>query len=230
MLRDRVAQVLPEWDAAAPGYASVLALYAFGLEENGQYRRTEKMARRALALDPEHSGAIHVIAHVMEMQGRAREGLQFLSETKLAWRETTGTSVHLAWHRALFHLDADDPESALAVYDAQLANRRAPVVSEFADASALLWRLRLLNIQVDERWRLLADRWEAQTLTGLRPFYIAHAMMAFAAADRTTALTRIFNALSSETRHRIQWIRLCFHSAGRCSPSLAATTQAASNG
>ena len=69
MLRDRVAEVLPEWKAAFPGYASVLAMYAFGLEENGQYRRAEKAARRALALDPRHPGAIHVIAHVMEMQG-----------------------------------------------------------------------------------------------------------------------------------------------------------------
>ena len=74
MMRDRIAQVLPEWDAAMPGYASVLAMYAFALEENGQYRRAEKMARRALALDPRHAGAIHVVAHVMEMQGRAREG------------------------------------------------------------------------------------------------------------------------------------------------------------
>ncbi|MGC1822500.1 MAG: tetratricopeptide repeat protein, partial [Pseudolabrys sp.] len=66
MLRDRVAEVLPEWKAAFPGYASVLTMYAFGLEENGQYRRAEKAARRALALDPRHPGAIHVIAHVME--------------------------------------------------------------------------------------------------------------------------------------------------------------------
>src|SRR5262249_14922769 len=29
MMRDRIAQVLPEWDAAMPGYASVLAMYAF---------------------------------------------------------------------------------------------------------------------------------------------------------------------------------------------------------
>jgi hypothetical protein len=27
-----------------PGYASVLAMYAFALEENGQYRRAEKFA------------------------------------------------------------------------------------------------------------------------------------------------------------------------------------------
>src|SRR5215475_4773914 len=38
MLRDRVAHVLPAWEATLPGYASVLAMYAFGLEENGQYR------------------------------------------------------------------------------------------------------------------------------------------------------------------------------------------------
>src|SRR5262249_13600253 len=79
MLRDRLAQVLPEWQTAMPGYASILAMYAFGLEENGQYRRAEKIARRALALDPQHPGAIHVVTHLMEMQGRAHEGLAFLT-------------------------------------------------------------------------------------------------------------------------------------------------------
>jgi hypothetical protein len=95
----------------------------------------------------------------------------------------------------LFHLDADDPESALAVYDQQIARTHTPAMSDLADASALLWRLQLLNLRVGERWRLLADRWEMQTLTGLRPFYVAHAMMALAAADRTRAAQRIFNAL-----------------------------------
>lgn len=195
LLRDRVAQVVPEWESAVPGYASVLAMYAFGLEENGQYRRAEKIARRALALDPRHPGAIHVVAHVMEMQGRAREGLEFLAATESAWMDTTGISVHLAWHRALFHLDADDPESALAVYDAQIANARARDMSELADASALLWRLQLQNIQVNERWQLLADRWQMQELIGARLFYVAHAMMAFAAAGRTAPAQRIFSVL-----------------------------------
>src|SRR5437660_3393855 len=143
MLRDRMAQVLPEWDASTPGYASVLAMYAFGLEENGQYRRAEKLARRALALDPRLPAAVHVIAHVMEMQGRGREGLEFLAAIEPAWIEGTGFSVHLAWHRALFHLDADDPDAALAGYDTQIANGQALDMSVLADASALLWRLRL---------------------------------------------------------------------------------------
>lgn len=205
MLRDRVAQVLPEWDEMVPGYTSVLVMYAFGLEENGHYRRAEEIARRALVLDARHPGAIHVIAHVMEMQGRDREGLEFLAATESAWKDTTGISVHLAWHRALFHVDADDPEAALAVYDAQIVNTHEQGMSELADASALLWRLGLLNFRVGERWQLLADRWQTQELTGVRPFYAVHAMMAFAAAGRTVAAQRIFSALPHVETSGTSW-------------------------
>ena len=131
----------------------------------------------------------------MEMQGRAREGLAFLAATELAWIEGTGFSAHLAWHRALFHLDSNDLKSALTTYDAQIANARAAGISVLADASAFLWRLQLRNIDVDGRWQLLADRWETRTLAGARPFYVVHAMMAFAAAGRGVAAARVFEAL-----------------------------------
>ena len=68
-MRDRMARALPHWTAEMPGYASVLVMYAFALEENGQYRRAERITQQALTLDPGHPGAIHVVAHVMEMQG-----------------------------------------------------------------------------------------------------------------------------------------------------------------
>ena len=131
----------------------------------------------------------------MEMQGRTREGLAFLAATESAWGEGTGFSVHLAWHQALFHLDAVDPHSALTVYDAQIAKPGASDMSVLADASALLWRLQLRNIEVGGRWRLLADRWEMHSFAGVRPFYAVHAMMAFAAAGRTAAAARVFEAL-----------------------------------
>ena len=195
LLRDRIARVIPKWDFGMSGYASLLAMYAFGLEENGQYRRAEKLARRALAIDPSHPGAMHVVAHVLEMQGRAREGLEFLAATEPAWRDGTGFSVHLAWHRGLFYLDADDPVSALAVYDEQIANAPTAGMAVLADASALLWRLHLRNIEVGERWQLLADRWEIQSLTGARPFYIIHAVMALAAASRNNAIADALQTL-----------------------------------
>jgi len=195
MLRDRLALALRAWNTEMPGYASVLAMYAFGLEENGQYRRAEALARRALAIDPRHPGAIHVLAHVMEMEGRAREGLAFLDETEEAWIEGTGFSVHLAWHRALFQVEADDPASALATYDAQIGSLRGAEMSALADGSALLWRLKLRKIPVGDRWRELADRWERQSLAGVRPFFIIHAVIAFAAAGRITTAARAFATL-----------------------------------
>jgi hypothetical protein len=193
MLRDRIAQVLPEWSAEAPHYPSVLAMYAFGLEENGQYRQAERAARRALAVDPRHPGAIHVVAHVMEMEGRAREGLAFLDQTEAAWARGTGYSVHLAWHRALFCLDADMPALALAAYDGEIAS--SSDMNALADASALLWRLWLRDVEVTDRWRSLADRWALQPLAGARPFYVMHAIIAFAAAGRNETAAWSVDAL-----------------------------------
>jgi hypothetical protein len=128
----------------------------------------------------------------MEMQGRGREGLEFLAATESAWIDTS-FSVHLSWHRALFHFDADDAGSALAVYDSQIAN--SPTTSELADASALLWRLQLRNVPLGARWSRLADLWETRALAVARPFFVAHAMMAFAAADRAAAVQRTFDLL-----------------------------------
>jgi hypothetical protein len=193
MLCDRIARVLPAWDASMPGYASVLAMYAFGLEENGHYRRAEDAARRALALDHGHPAAIHALAHVMEMQGRAREGLALLSDTESHWIDGNGFSVHLAWHRALFHLEVDDRAAALATYDERIAPAHG--VSALADASALLWRLELRDIDVGVRWPSLAQRWERRALGGLRPFYAVHAMMAYAAAGHAASAQQIFALL-----------------------------------
>jgi tetratricopeptide (TPR) repeat protein len=200
MMRDRIAKVLPHWTAEMPAYASVLSMYAFALEENGQYRRAETIARQALALDPGHPGAIHAIAHVMEMQGRVHDGLAFLTAVEAAWREGTGLSVHLAWHRALFLLDANEAQGALALYDAQIAPAGSGDVSALTDGSALLWRLQLQDIDVGKRWRLLADRWARHNLAEARPFHVVHAIMAFVAASRPAAAMRLAEALPSHAR------------------------------
>lgn len=188
---ERMASALVHWKAEMPGYASVLAMYAFALEENGQYRRAERIARRALAVDPGHPGAIHVVAHVMEMQGRVHDGLAFLAAVEPTRGERTGLSVHLAWHRALFHLDANDVDGAVAIYDAEIAPGGRAEISVLADGSALLWRLKLQGIDLRERWRLLADRWTRQDLVNARPFYVVHAIMAFVAAGRPAAAMQL---------------------------------------
>jgi hypothetical protein len=72
-------------------------------------------------------------------------------------------------------------------------------MSALADASALLWRLQLQNLDVKQRWEQLADRWEMLTLEGARAFYIVHAMMAFAASGRSAAAARLIEMVN----HRV---------------------------
>jgi tetratricopeptide (TPR) repeat protein len=80
-LRDRVAAVLPHWHEGIEGYAHVLGMYAFGLAEAGDYELAEQVGRRALKLDRDNAGAVHAVAHVLEMQGRVEEGIAWLHAT-----------------------------------------------------------------------------------------------------------------------------------------------------
>jgi len=194
MLRDRIGRALRHWDTSSPNHAAVLAMYAFGLEENGAYRRAERAAARALALDPKLAPAIHVIAHVMEMEGRAEEGIAFLAANEAAWREGSSFSIHIAWHRALLHLRLNDATAALALYDQRIATAPASLAA-LADASALLWRLQLREIELGRRWSTLAARWEDAVLEEARPFFAIHAVMAFAAAGRVAAVKRVLGTL-----------------------------------
>ena len=87
-------------------------------------------------------------------------------------------------------------DAAIALYDTRIATVPRSV-SALADGSALLWRLQLRNADLASRWRPLADRWEAQPLAAARPFYAAHALMAFAAAGHDEAALRVIETLRS---------------------------------
>ncbi|HEX6723478.1 MAG TPA: tetratricopeptide repeat protein, partial [Burkholderiaceae bacterium] len=50
-LRARPARALPEWGESDPLYPHVLALHAFGLEENNLQAQAEEAGRRVMALD-----------------------------------------------------------------------------------------------------------------------------------------------------------------------------------
>ena len=76
MLRDRIARALPSWSPSVPGYHAVLGMYAFGLEETGDYARAEARGRLSVELEPRDGWGQHAVAHVMEMQGRRRDGAE----------------------------------------------------------------------------------------------------------------------------------------------------------
>ena len=202
MLRDRIANVLPHWDSTMPAFGHVLAMYAFGLEECGDYDGAESAARRSLDLIPDNAPAMHVVAHVMEMQGRTREGIDWLQRLRGEWSRNAAFAVHLAWHLALFRLDNDEPDAALSIYDRALAPTKRSSMAALVDASALLWRLDLRGVRVQRRARQVARHWSRKRLSGVRAFNLVHATAAFAAARHHRAASRAIALLHNDPATR----------------------------
>ncbi len=187
MLRDRIARALPQWSAAMPGYHAIVGMHAFGLEETALYDRAEASGRRAVELEPRDAWAWHAVAHCLEMQGRQQEGIAWLTSDADAWSQDNFFAVHNWWHLALFHLDQDDTETALKLFDGPIHGARSEMVLGLVDASALLWRLHLRGVRLGSRWAAVADAWEPHAGAGNYAFNDAHAVMAFVGADRPNA-------------------------------------------
>lgn len=184
MLRDRVARALPAWDQSVPGWHAVLGMHAFGLEETGDYAAAETQGRRAVELEPRDSWAWHAVAHVHEMRNATREGIAWLEPNRAVWSNGSFLGCHNTWHLALYHLELDQHDEVLRLYDEALGGTGSAVVLDLVDASAMLWRLHLRGVAVGERFGAIADRWEGVGGAGRYAFNDLHAMIAFVGADR----------------------------------------------
>lgn len=195
MLRDRVARVLSKWNRNVPGHGFVHGMYAFGLEESGDYAAAEMHGREAFGLNKQDGWAAHAVAHVMEMQGRAKEGIDFLEATSAGWEPGSGFAYHLWWHKALFHLDMNDVTAALKLFDEKISGGGFGQALELIDGSAMLWRLHLLGHDVGKRWDDLVQKWETRIDHGYYVFNDVNAMMAFAATGNVAAQNRLIAAV-----------------------------------
>lgn len=200
LLRDRVAQVLPFWDASVPGFGYLLGMHAFGLEECAEYARAEESGRRALELNPRDAWAVHAVAHVMEMQGRQADGIAWLNARRTDWVPDNAFAIHNWWHLALYYLDLGDHTRVLELYDQQIRAQPSPYTLDMVDASALLWRLHLRGVDVGARWEELATSWQRTLEDGFYAFNDVHAMMSFVGANRRDSAMKLLGTLERRAR------------------------------
>ena len=194
MLRDRMAQVLPHWDASVPGYGYLLGMHAFGLEETANYARAEDVGRHALALNPRDPWAVHAVQHVFEMQGRIHDGIEWLNATSANWADSA-LAFHNWWHLALHQLELGDIPAALDVYDRLVRPKETTIALELIDASQMLARIALRGGTVGSRWQALADCWSKTEEGGFYVFNDLHALLAFAFAGREQDARRMLEAI-----------------------------------
>ena len=201
MLRDRILGALPAWPPGREGRHTLLGMLAFGLEENGDYRRAERLGREALALEPGDGWARHAVVHVLYMCNRHAEGVDFL-RGDAGWQQGSLVGVHTWWHLALHHLALGDAAAALDILDGPIAGHEPTLVSDLIDAGSLLWRIELqhdADIDAGARWAALAGRWEALggadgSAHGHYAFDDFHAALAYARAGRDDLLAPLLEA------------------------------------
>jgi tetratricopeptide (TPR) repeat protein len=189
-LRDTAARVLPAWPRDRPGWGYVQGIYAFGLEENADYRQAESRARAALDHNPRDVWSVHALAHVFEMEGSQRDGVDFLTASAPCW-SASFFAIHNWWHRGLYHLELGEIGEALALYDDPIRAGRSTEWLDVVDAAALLWRLSLFGVDVTERAEQLAADIDDLVSSPVYIFNDWHAVMAFGLAGNTERTERV---------------------------------------
>src|SRR5690606_16865216 len=96
-MRDSVARILPLWSSDHRDYGFLLGMYAFGLEENGEYAKAEDFGRRAVERNPADAWSVHAVAHVLEMTGRSAEGIEWVNGLEKSWSTVNNFRFHLYW-------------------------------------------------------------------------------------------------------------------------------------
>ena len=202
-LRDVAARVLPAWPPSDPAWGFVQGIWAFGLEENGDYRAAEVAAENSLGRNPRDVWGVHALAHVFEMEGRHEPGVSFLSSSSPDW-EGSYFAVHNWWHLGLYLLELGRADDALALYHERVRAARSTEWLDIVDAAALLWRLSLYGRDVAAPAAALAA--DISDLVNI-PVYLFndwHALMTFGLAGDHARVARVLlanrNALGPTNR------------------------------
>jgi tetratricopeptide (TPR) repeat protein len=195
-VRGRSARALPRWSKEQPGYGTMLAFHAFGLEEAGDYARAEDESREAAELEPLSFWPHHTVAHVMEMTGRPEDGLGWMAVREALWSTPSHPNqVHIWWHKSLFHIELGQYDAALALYDGPIRATQRPLGNSLTNASALLWRLDTLGCDIGDRWQDLAALWDGHADGKCLVFTDIHAAMAELRSGQDALVERRLTAM-----------------------------------
>lgn len=205
VLRAVVSSVIGAWDDSVPGFGFVKGMYAYALEENGDYAAAERWGREAFDANPEDLWAIHSVAHVMEMQGRSAEGTKWLDYSLDSWAHKNPFKAHVWWHAALFLLAQGDYDRALNLYDNELCSVNSKAYVDVSNQASLLKRLEIAGINVGDRWNVLAEHAGTRIEDHMLPFRDVHFCLALAAQGNIAEARRQITSMQNFATENEGW-------------------------
>jgi hypothetical protein len=193
------------WGPEVPGYGHFLSAHTFAMEEVGQYAVAERSAHAALALQPQDLWALHGLAHVLEMQGRTREGIEILGDAARFLDDYNLFRGHLWWHLALFKLTESRFDEVLELFDQEIYPKASGFYLDVQNGASLLARLEFQGIDVGpERWERLAQGSLPNATQSTIWFTSMHHVMALAKSGRVSAVRATLGYLDSAGRNSSQ--------------------------
>lgn len=185
---------------AQPDNGFVHGMRAFALEQCGDPRAAERAGRKATAMghDP---WAHHAVAHVLDTEGRAREGRAWADRFGDSWAGCSSfLYTHNWWHAALFELGLGDNDAALELFDTRIWGVRRDSVQDQMNAVSLLARLEVEGVRVGDRWTAMAPHLEARIADRANPFVDLHLAYGLARAGSDGAVTVLLRGLADQAR------------------------------
>jgi len=190
-MRRSIEAVMPAHGVDHPLKGYALGCLAFALEETGSYDEAERKGRMGLDYAKDDAWGLHAVAHVYDMTHRTEEGIALIDGNPDAWGHCNNFRFHVWWHKALLHLDQGDVAKVLELYDTKIRSDKTDDYRDFSNASSLLMRLELEDVDVGDRWVELADLAEARSDDGCLTFADMHYMLALAGDKRPDAASRL---------------------------------------
>ena len=200
---------------ARPDDPYALGMLAFGLEQCHHLDEAETVARRASALaearGESEPWAHHAVAHVLETRGRVAEGIDWMERNAPSWdRCNSFMYTHNWWHLALFCIDDDAPERALALYDRHVWGQLKAYAQDQINAISLLIRLELRGIDVGDRWGDVGQYVTSRVDEHVQPFLDLHFIYALARSGQDAAADRMLDSMTNHALrvpafHRETW-------------------------
>jgi tetratricopeptide (TPR) repeat protein len=182
--------------AANPDTPFVRGMHAFGLEECNRLDEAEAQARHAIEMQRKDPWAHHALAHCLEARGRLLDGVAFLQSVADTWEDCNSFLYTHNWgHLALFLIDLDRADEALALFDRRVWGVYKDFSEDQTNAISLLARLELRGVNVGDRWADVASHLEGRLHDHFVPFLDLHYLYALARAGRQSAVTEMLASL-----------------------------------
>ena len=199
-MRDSIARVLPSWESSTPLYSYVHGMHSFGLAQSNFFAEAEKAALKSLELNKHDAWATHTLCHLFEYKNDFNSGIKFLRETESDWSVCNVLSPHNYWHLALYHLERNEHEICLSLFDEYISgylnqNRTLDLV----DLASLLFRLKLdgCKLALEERWSKLRDVFKSRVGDHAYTFNDCHVLMILSACKDSERKVEFYKSLEA---------------------------------